>query len=600
MSTLTKNDCGVTTILPMSIDCSVVDATTPLTSNGRIYLNITGGSSPYNISWSNGQKTQTIKNLTVGSYTGTVVDYYGDYTATTVCQVDSIAIYVDYFQNCYSGDYLYLTGLTTSNFELSKVYRLTNNLGCYTYSGQTIVSGVTLTADTFSSGPYETCDECDPPPTPLPYYPTNLCLYTNENTYIAYPFTLSNFVNDRPTYTGTSSQSSGYTITWSTGSTFAYWVVSGYTQLKNTSDTFNPLGGWKLEGTNQNWVAISGTCPTIQALTFTTTINDETCEGNCDGSVIINAVGGTGGYTYSLDNVSYGASATFKKLCPQLNTPIYVKDSSGNTAVGSFTILPGAKRTQYTVSIDTKQYYTTQNWGSQTIKRMDYEVKVTPPLPDGITITTPLVLTLNSYSYSPGQTNIGFVTQLYSGTTSVPQSSSGLTTSGTTKRTETNCTSYSYTSTTYSVQYNDVVLKKGLTVSGSVISTINKVRATDTIPGCECVQITMTNVNPTNWVTGIQYYDCNNVLQTTSLKPDGSKTVCGCKNKASNAGGLIYLSYGFFGDACGCLTNGTSSASVNFNGTKMSGCATLIEQTPQTGQLFSSLYQPTNSGGNGI
>lgn len=597
MSVLTKNDCGVTTILPLGLSCSVVNATTPLTNDGRIYLNITGGTSPYNISWSNGQKTQTLKNLVVGPYTGTVIDYYGDYTATTVCEVESTAIYVDYFQNCFTLDYLYLTGITESNFETSKVYKLTENLGCYTYSGKTIVSGKTLTTDTYSEGPYDTCLECDPPPVPLPYYPTDLCLFTNQDTYVAYPFTQVNFVNDRPSYSGTSSTSSGFTISWQTGSTFAYWVVNGYTQLKNTSDTFNPLGGWKLEGTNQNWTAVSGTCPTIQALSFTTTINDESCEGNCDGSIIVNAVGGTGGYTYSLDNYNFGAGAAFKKLCPQVNTPIYVKDSSGNTATGSFTIKPGTKRVQYTVSIDTKQYYTTQNWGTQTIKRMDYEVKVTPPLPDNITITTPLALTLNSYSYSPGQTNISFITELYSGSTLVNQSSSGLTTSGTTKRTETNCTSYSYTSNTYSVLYNDIILKKGLTVSGSVISTINKVRATDTIPGCDCFQITFTNTGY-NWSTNNNYYDCTNNFKSISVAPDTSKTVCGCRGKAT--GSTTFVSYGLYSDACSCLTNGTSSASVNFNGTKMSGCATLIEQTPQTGQLFSSLYQPSSSGGNSL
>lgn len=589
MSTLTKNDCGVVTILPLGVDCSVINASTPLINDGRIYLNITGGSSPYSISWSNGQKTQTIKNLYSGPYTGTVVDYYGDYTATTVCTVGSNQIFVDYFVDCNNQNNLYLTGFTGVAVE-GQVYKMTSNSDCYTYSGKVLSSAYTLTNDTILEGPFETCLECDPPFTP-PYYPEMLCLFT-ENPYTRYQFEFYGFVNNKPAYTGTSSNSSSYRIEWFTGDTYSYWLVQGLTQLKNTSDTYNPLGGWKKEGTTQNWLAVSGSCPTIQELTITTTVNDETCEGNCDGSVTVIAAGGTGGYSYSLDGVNYTPQPTFKKMCPQTNTPIYVKDSSGNTKFSSFTIKPGIKRIQYTVSLKTKQYYTTQNWGVQTVKRMDYEVVVNPPLPEGLTIKTPLSITLSSDSYAPGKTNINFVTNLYSGGSEVVYSSSGLTTSGTTKRTETNCTSYSYTSNTYSVQYNDIVLTKDLTVSGSVISTITMSAKTDTVSGCDCVNITATNTGY-NWIPEVSYIDCSNTLKKFALAPESSKTVCGCKGKVT--GITATISYGFYSDACKCLTNGTSRASVNFNGTQMSGCATLIEQTPQSNQFSSTLYQITSS-----
>lgn len=599
MSVLTKNDCGVTTILPLGIDCSVVNATTPLTYDGRIYLNITGGSAPYSISWSNGFKTQTIKNLQVGTYTGTVVDYYGDYSATTVCTVDSTAIYVDYFQNCYSGDYLYLTGLTQT-FEKSKVYRLNENQGCYIYSGQTIVSGKTLTTDTLSSGPYDTCEECDPPPPPLPYYPETLCLYTDENTFTAYPFVFTNFVNNKPAYSGTSSSSSGFTISWYTANTYSYWVVGGYTQLKNTSDTFNPLGVWTLDGTQQNWSAVSGSCPSAQALSFTTTTNNETCQGLCDGSVVVSAKGGTGGYMYSLDGVNYTAVAMFKKLCPQTNTAIYVKDSSGTIVVGSFTINPGPKRAQYTLSLQTKQVYTTQNWGTQTVKKLEYVVNVSPPLPDGVTINLPLIISVDASMIEPGSATTVYTPTLYSGGTAISPTSNTLISTVVTKS---NVYSYRYPYSTiqkkYSVSYPNITIKKGLTVSGTVISTITKV--SDGLSSC-CQPFRIENAG-----TNTQYYTWKNCTGGT----ENSSTTGSGGNFAVYAGQVVNL--------CACsvtpLTfgsptsliisqNGTLpcntavvdayiSLSVGFNGPSISnGCSTLQVLTPPNNQSYSQLYQP--------
>ena len=138
MSTIIYNDCGVTTILPLGVECYSVNASTPDSNDGRIYLTITGGSSPYSITWSNASKDQNIKNLIPGEYTATVVDYYGDYTATTVCTIESTQFYVDLFADCANEYNLYLTGLTTTFVE-GGIYKFTTsdstlNLGCFTYS----------------------------------------------------------------------------------------------------------------------------------------------------------------------------------------------------------------------------------------------------------------------------------------------------------------------------------------------------------------------------------------------------------------------------------------------------------------------------------
>ena len=74
MSTIIYNDCGVTTILPLGVECYSVNSSTPDSNDGRIYLTITGGSSPYSITWSNGLKDQNIKNLLVALVGVSVTD----------------------------------------------------------------------------------------------------------------------------------------------------------------------------------------------------------------------------------------------------------------------------------------------------------------------------------------------------------------------------------------------------------------------------------------------------------------------------------------------------------------------------------------------
>ena len=55
-------------------------------------VSITGGTSPYTITWSNGSVTsgispQSINNLSAGTYSATIIDYWGDFTATTTCSI---------------------------------------------------------------------------------------------------------------------------------------------------------------------------------------------------------------------------------------------------------------------------------------------------------------------------------------------------------------------------------------------------------------------------------------------------------------------------------------------------------------------------------
>jgi len=87
------NSCDVFTVAPMIVKCNVANVSGGRTNaNGSITLGITGGTTPYTITWQypNGNNVQgpiTIGNLSIGTYTATVTDYYGDFVVTTSCTV---------------------------------------------------------------------------------------------------------------------------------------------------------------------------------------------------------------------------------------------------------------------------------------------------------------------------------------------------------------------------------------------------------------------------------------------------------------------------------------------------------------------------------
>lgn len=592
MSTIIYNDCGVITILPMGVECYSINSSTPDSNDGRIYLTITGGSAPYSVTWSNGLKDQNIKNLIPGEYVATVVDFYGDYSATTTCLVESDTFYMDYFQSCTNSDYLYLTGLTSSNFVEGLVYKFTTAQGCWTYSGQTLSSGQTITGDTLSSGPFDTCEECDPPPPPLPFYPTDLCLYTDSTPFTAYPFTFYDFVNERPAYTGTSSASSAFTISYLTATTFSYWIVLGKTGsvLKNSSNTFNPLGGWVEEGTLNTWTAVSGSCPSSPVLSFDLTTTNESCEGSCNGSVTIKAKGGTGGYQYKLFNGTYQSSPTFNNLCPQSNTEFFVKDSSNTEVQGSFTILPGTKKVTYTLSLQTKSYFTKEDYGNQVIKKLDYEIKVSPPLPDGITIDVPLFLSVNNTTAEPGSATTVYTPTLYSGITTVSPTSNSLTSTNITIPSPYSFR-YPYTTTqkTFSVVYPTVTLKKGLTVSGTVTSTVTKISSGSSTP---CLPFQIENIGST-----VQFYTWVNCTGGTengySVQPGQKVNVCARGVSTLPPGGLSTLVITTGTLPCSsAIVDANQNITVGFNGPSITNNCTLLKVlTPQTNQLINTLYE---------
>jgi len=144
-STANTNSCQVFTVQPMGLTCVTNDVTTYNGTDGSMFLYITGGTSPYTIQWSNGASDVTfMSGLTTGTYTATVVDFYGDYTASTSCVV-----------------------------------------------GQPVASPTPTPTPT-------------PSPTPPPSYPSNVCLTLTSSPYTQLEFDYQGTVNGYPSWSGTS------------------------------------------------------------------------------------------------------------------------------------------------------------------------------------------------------------------------------------------------------------------------------------------------------------------------------------------------------------------------------------------------------------
>jgi len=81
-----RNQCGSVTIFPMYVACNAKKPSSATASDGVASLYITGGTPPYSIQWNGGLGvSQSIYNLSVGTYTATVTDSNGDFTIVSNC-----------------------------------------------------------------------------------------------------------------------------------------------------------------------------------------------------------------------------------------------------------------------------------------------------------------------------------------------------------------------------------------------------------------------------------------------------------------------------------------------------------------------------------
>jgi len=453
------NECEPITIFEMGVSCVVLQPSSLESNDGAASLLITGGTPPYNIIWDNGNIAPAIGNLRIGSYGATVVDFFGDFTAKTIC---------------------------------------------------------VLTGTTIEPTPTPT-----PTQTPIPSGPIfcmTVTIYIGESQIkVSRTYTVDSFVNGKPSWI---SDNGVYRIYWEPIPTPGAWRLTGSTipngiTILNPNPTDPPTNStdWQVLGVNSFVVKINdGPCtdtpfglnpfflsePNIELFTYK---NNTTC--GCDGSIVLNAVGGNTPYEYSVDGgVTFKTFPIFDDLCYG-NYKVVVKDSLGYTKTSQVELDKPSDPTTYVVNL-VKTSNVSVNTGSIVTTNYTNTVIVTPQLPQTATVTFDIIHT-NTFSSSITDASASLETNTELQLNSVPVTYTyNNTTTGTTFNTRDGCqdqTAYLTGQTevwkdlTYTLN-DDIIINTTTTLTKNFINGCDSASTEDNffitnvrIEGCDCCTV---------------------------------------------------------------------------------------------------------------
>jgi hypothetical protein len=418
------NECNVLTLFDMGVQCNTIQIPSgPYSNDGILSLNVTGGTGPYSFYWDNGQRTKTLFGVPEGSYKVLVVDYYGDYSATTIC----------------------------------------NLFGPSQTPTQTITPTPTIT--------------------PSPVWGDLCLIYVDGATsYGPIQFTVSGDANGKPKWTATY-QGNMLLIQWSSAS--SRWAISGLPFTTGIPVSYNqtniPTGNWDLLGSSgrPNITTTLGNCPGNIPLSISLNKENSTCPGskNCDGSISVYAFNGVPPYSYSINNgITYQTSGIFNGLCAN-NYTVVVQDSNGDIVNGG-TVPVGANNTVTNYTINTQLLNVVSY--SQQNQVASWKVNITPPIPLGVTVTFQLKVNATQKNNGPGSgTTINTTTVRKNGVTVTAPS----TTSATQTLIRQGCSPFS-TITTSTTQVYNLTMGYGDTISGTSSSLLTVTSGVTGSNGC--------------------------------------------------------------------------------------------------------------------
>jgi hypothetical protein len=132
-------------------------------------------------------------------------------------------------------------------------------------------------------------------------------------------------------------------------------------------------------------------------------VNQPSC--TCDGSVLFNVNLDNPPFTYSINNgVTYSSFPIFTNLCSGIYS-LSVMDSLGSVYSNSVTLNQLEQSTTYNISLYTTST-TPVNSNDSLVNSYETEVVITPPLPDGATITFDIIHSNSFYSSPNSGTSI--------------------------------------------------------------------------------------------------------------------------------------------------------------------------------------------------
>ena len=318
------------------------------------------------------------------------------------------------------------------------------------------------------------------------YYPPNI----TGMEQVELKFTQTGFdSNGIPIWTCTTASSPGFenvtTITWN--STNSIWTMNNLLYLNpngsivdsSSPSNANPPQSWQKIGSGgEDIVLVDCNAAKKGKQTFPVSINQPTCL--CDGSFIFNVNLDNPPFSYSIDNgVTFSPSPIFTNLCSGIYS-LVVLDSLGNTYYTTEIIEKPQQLTTYTISLSTTKTIPVNNTIS-TVNQYVTNVVVTPPLPDGATITFDLIHSNSFYSSPTSGTSILTTGTILTKNTTDINIDSTVTGNTTSVNTNAGC----QTEIVYQSDINDVW--SSLTITNSDTITINTTSRVDKTTTGKCV-----------------------------------------------------------------------------------------------------------------
>jgi len=298
--------------------------------DGQITLVPSGGTGGYTFAWQTGPTTATISSLCAGSYIVDVSDSSGCTITDTIDIQAPVAL-------------TFTTGQTepscNGDCDGTATVTVSGGISPYTYAWDDIGTQSTSTAVGLCAGTYNVIVTDD-----------SLCTTTTSFT-LTEPVALTATVT--PTDATCNSDCDGTATATPAGGTAPYdylWddisVQTTQTATSLCAGSYNVIVG----DANNCSVTMPVTINEPVLVTFTTVATDISCSGSCNGSIVITAAGGTGSYSYSIDNGNtFQASNTFSSLCAG-SYDVVVIDSLGCSSVPQNTTINAPSQITATTS----------------------------------------------------------------------------------------------------------------------------------------------------------------------------------------------------------------------------------------------------------
>lgn len=342
--------------------------------------------------------TTTYNNLPSIYKNGSGLKNFGWITEATATftSTNGINTKIDNFfdSTALSSDILYTN--SQSNMIVGRIYKLNSIDGCYSYDSNVLNTGQTYTTTTVDSS-YNDCINCDPS-SPNPIVQPVLCLTSSE---VQYTFIQSG-IDSNGNFVWVNSENS-LTIEYNTINDrwqITSWSNVGSGIMVQNSNNVVPTGVWVNLGNTRplTWTMSEGECTGLP-IVLTALPNNEVCEGDNNGTVILEATGGQPPYKYRIQNIPPYPAYTTSGLFINLSPDSYIGEASGSTGTATvgFTIGDGAPATNYIITTTYEQQ--SLNYG---LLSWNYNVEINPPLPSNVTLTFDVELTHQRIERSVG------------------------------------------------------------------------------------------------------------------------------------------------------------------------------------------------------